>query len=150
MPSEGQTQLLRIEGFAGDFQVQFSPDQKEWTEAVGAIVFAPELISEADFKAISLTASEQIMGLEDLFAPFFPQANPLPTERRPGRRLFTPASYVAFLTGFNGEGNVADMARTLSLAFKDPTGISVSGLYLLPKCQGGRRRAGEALSGLPG
>ena len=117
LPSDGQIQLLRIEGFAGDFLVHFRSDQKEWAEAAGAIVFAPELISEADPKDDSLTTSEQVMGLEDLFALCFPPGQSS-AKGEGGPAAFTPASYVAFLTGFNGEGNVADMAQTLSLAFK--------------------------------
>ena len=117
VPSDGQIQLLRIEGFAGDFLVHFKSDQKEWAEAAGAIVFAPELISEADPKDDPLTTSEQVMGLKDLFALFSSSGqSSAKGEGRPAD--FTPASYVAFLTGFNGEGNVADMAQTLSLAFK--------------------------------
>lgn len=117
VPSDGQTRLLRIEGFAGDFLAHFKSDQKEWVEAAGAIVFAPELISEANLNDIHLTAFEQVMGLKDLFA-LFSSSGQSSAKGEGGPAAFTPASYVAFLTGFNGEGNVADMAQALSLALK--------------------------------
>jgi coenzyme F420-reducing hydrogenase delta subunit/Pyruvate/2-oxoacid:ferredoxin oxidoreductase delta subunit len=128
---EDQTQLIRIEGFAGDFQVtlrQGNPtstpvDQggleevikRQWTENVGAIVFAPELISEGNFSAYSLVPSSQVVALEEL-AGMSAQGR----GEKDGRRLefLRPDSYVAFLIGLKDEGNAADMTRTLSLALE--------------------------------
>lgn len=115
---DDHTHLLRIEGFAGDFRVQFKSEQKEWAEAAGAIVFAPELISEADHKDDPLTASDQLMGLKDLFNRFSSSGQLSTADGVGGPAVFTPGSFVAFLIGFNGEGNVAAMAQTLSLALK--------------------------------
>ena len=131
VPSNEQTQLLRIEGFAGDFLVHFKSDQKEWAEAAGAVVFAPELISEAGLKDVPLTASGQVMGLKDLFTLFSSSGQShAKGEGRPAN--FTPASYVAFLTGFNGEGNVVDMAQTLSLALKIRQGYQAQVFIFCP------------------
>jgi quinone-modifying oxidoreductase, subunit QmoB len=104
-----QTEILRIEGFAGDFLVRFVSGQVQWEEAVGAIVFAPELVSEPKLNGYDLTASDHMVGLEDLFAGFSSSGQ---------ISGLTPASYVAFLIGLNGGGNVADMARTMDLAYK--------------------------------
>ncbi len=78
---DNQIQVLDIKGFAGDFQVSLrqtiSPldkeEQKEnlerrWTENVGAIVFAPELVSEGNYSPYRLTPSSQIITLEELTA----------------------------------------------------------------------------------
>jgi len=120
-----QTQILRIEGFAGDFQVQFISGQKQWAETVGAIVFAPELISEPKFNTYHLTASDQIIGLDDLIELFPPSPSP-PGKEEPfpqskpsaARPAFSSSSYIAFLISLNDEGNVSDMARILYLAYK--------------------------------
>jgi coenzyme F420-reducing hydrogenase delta subunit/Pyruvate/2-oxoacid:ferredoxin oxidoreductase delta subunit len=131
VPSNEQTQLLRIEGFAGDFLVHFRSDQKEWAEAAGAVVFAPELISEAGLKDVPLTASGQVMGLKDTFILFSSSGQShTKGEGRPAN--FTPASYVAFLTGFNDEGNVVDMAQTLSLALKIRQGYQAQVFIFCP------------------
>jgi coenzyme F420-reducing hydrogenase delta subunit/Pyruvate/2-oxoacid:ferredoxin oxidoreductase delta subunit len=128
---EDQTQLTRIEGFAGDFQVTLSQgipfsgtvdpgkqagvSEKQWMENVGAIVFSPELISEGNFPVYSLAPSSQVVALEEL-------AGMTAQERgeRDRRRLesLQPDSYVAFLIGLKDEGNAADMSRTLSLALE--------------------------------
>ncbi len=143
-----QTTLSAIEGFAGEFQAQLTSGPKKWTETVGAVVLAPELNSEGRFESYHLRPSEQIMVLEHLTNPFFssPQPSSLRERFRPeglpggpsppackpsgleagpeaaGREgvlmALKPDSYIAFLTGLEEEGNVADMARTLSLALE--------------------------------
>ncbi len=122
---DDQRQLLRIEGFAGDFQVQFKSGQKQWTEAVGAIVFAPELVAEPKPNVYSLTASDQIIGIDDLVELLSPSPSPhgmeelVPMGESPSARpAFSSSSYIAFLVGLHDEGNVAEMARTFWLALK--------------------------------
>ncbi|OGP51861.1 MAG: hypothetical protein A2Y79_09000 [Deltaproteobacteria bacterium RBG_13_43_22] len=140
-----QFQLLSIEGFAGDFQVtlqQTIPSlEKEggmemleriWTEKFGAVVFAPELVSEGNFSDYQVAPTEKIITLEEMQKVLIPgldefhQGNhsfsALPTPASAGgRRIFAalkPASYVAFLVGLTTEGNVLDMAVTLSAALE--------------------------------
>jgi coenzyme F420-reducing hydrogenase delta subunit/Pyruvate/2-oxoacid:ferredoxin oxidoreductase delta subunit len=120
-----QRQFLRIEGFAGDFQVQFKSGQKSWTEAVGAIVVVPELVAEPNRKSTHLSASDQVIGLDDLAALFppsplhFGREEPVPTGRpSPARPPFHSSFYVAFGVGLDDQGNPAEMAKVLWLALK--------------------------------
>ena len=143
---DDQIRLLSIDGFAGDFQVSFGkldsfspPFEKKgqggilkevWTEDVGAIVFAPELVSEGNYSAYHSTPSSQLITLEELTAILFPVSqNPLialsPLTResedggegaRRGLRFLKSDSYVAFLVGLSTEGNVYDMEKALSAA----------------------------------
>ena len=113
-----QTALQAIEGFAGEFQVRLIKDRKEWTETVGAIVLAPELMSAGRFEDYALTPSSQIMTLEELNAVVCSSGKGIQGETEKEARLkgLTSQTYVAFLIGLRAEGNVLDMARTLSLA----------------------------------
>ncbi|MBA4392056.1 MAG: hypothetical protein C0407_00720 [Desulfobacca sp.] len=123
-----QTALSAIEGFAGEFQTHRISDHKEWTDRVGAIVLAPELNSRGRFEDYDLKPSEQIMALEQLTAVFFSssqtsspsgcnaQAEGSGEEGR--LAALNSDSYIAFLAGLDSEGNVANMARTLSLALE--------------------------------
>ena len=140
---DNQIQVLDIKGFAGDFQVSLrqtiSPldkeEQKEnlerrWTENVGAIVFAPELVSEGNYSPYRLTPSSQIITLEELTAILFPVSQntliSLPSlirenesggEKAKGEiERLKPDSYIAFLVGLSTEGNVPDMEKALSAA----------------------------------
>jgi coenzyme F420-reducing hydrogenase delta subunit/Pyruvate/2-oxoacid:ferredoxin oxidoreductase delta subunit len=146
-------QLLDIEGFAGDFQVTLGKTippfnltaekenlENKWTEKVGAIVFAPELVSEGNYSTYQLTPSSQIVTLEEMQKVLISNSDnihqgdhsitPVPSVcartnagRQPslarGEGILTtlkPNSYVAFLVGLTTEGNVLDMALTLSAA----------------------------------
>ncbi len=140
---DNQIQVLDIKGFAGDFQVSLrqtiSPLDKEeeqenlerrWTENVGAIVFAPELVSEGNYSSYRLTPSSQIITLEELTAVLFPVSQntliSLPSfirenesggaKARGAIERLNPDSYVAFLVGLSSEGNVPDMEKALSAA----------------------------------
>jgi quinone-modifying oxidoreductase, subunit QmoB len=133
--------LLGISGFAGEFHVTFrdeenhtetlaeaGSDGKEWSEQVGAVVFAPELEHEGRYEDYGLKPSEQIITLERLL-PFFPlnqelcergSIKPPQNTATQGRseRSFAPGSYIAFLLGFSSEGNVVDMRLALHQALE--------------------------------
>lgn len=142
---DDRSRLLKIEGFAGDFQVSLSrtiqPDdqegrkgesEKNWTERVGAIVFAPELISDNDFFEYRSAPSPRIIALDEIIktlGPYSDETQPSDTaqtlsfQNPPPREAgilstLGPASYVAFLSGLIHEGNVLDMAGTLSAALE--------------------------------
>ncbi len=104
--------------------------ERRWTENVGAIVFAPELVSEGNYSSYRLTPSSQIITLEELTAILFPVSQntlisppSLTRENESGgekgkgeiERLKSD-SYVAFLVGLSSEGNVPDMEKALSAA----------------------------------
>ena len=61
-----ETQVNAVDGFAGDFQVRLTSIQKEWNESVGAIILAPELVSEEKFSACPPVSSRQIISLDRL------------------------------------------------------------------------------------
>ena len=122
--------MLDIKGFAGDFQVSLRPTispldqeaeqenlERRWTENVGAIVFAPELVSEGNFSPYRLSPSSRIITLEELTAYLFPvsqntltsfpsliRENETGGEEAGGviERL-KPNSYIAFLVGLTTE-----------------------------------------------
>jgi coenzyme F420-reducing hydrogenase delta subunit/Fe-S-cluster-containing hydrogenase component 2 len=106
-----KTRIESVSGFAGDFEVRLQSPQKEWPEAVGAIILSPELVSKGSFSPESLSPSRQVVTLDQLVD----ELNAPSGFSREGQRL-TPASYVAFLIGLNGTGGVADMAQALKAA----------------------------------
>ncbi len=142
-PNNG-IQLLSVEGFAGDFRVSFrqslSPltqggekrvSGKKWTENFGAIVFAPELVSEGNFPADLSAPSSPVITLEEIQKILNPdsdeiQKGGLLTSLSPqdsGREeeipaTLKPTSFVAFAVGLNNEGTVFDMAGTLKAALE--------------------------------
>jgi heterodisulfide reductase subunit A-like polyferredoxin/coenzyme F420-reducing hydrogenase delta subunit len=113
-----QTALQALEGFAGEFQVHLKRDQKVWTETVGAIVLAPEMVSSGRFEDYGLKPSPQIMTLEELNFTLCSEAEGIRKDATKEERLkgLKAERYVAFLIGLKTEGNVLDMARSLSLA----------------------------------
>jgi coenzyme F420-reducing hydrogenase delta subunit/NAD-dependent dihydropyrimidine dehydrogenase PreA subunit len=142
---DDQIQVLLIEGFAGNFQVTFSQTsslisqegegkdlERKWTENIGAIVFVPELVSEGNFPVYHLTPSSQIITLEEVqkvLGPehfgihkgdhsLSPSPQPAFTRREGILADLQPAAYAAFLVGLTNEGNVLDMAETLSAALE--------------------------------
>jgi coenzyme F420-reducing hydrogenase delta subunit/Pyruvate/2-oxoacid:ferredoxin oxidoreductase delta subunit len=142
---EDRIQLLHIEGFAGDFQATFSQTgplldqegegrdlERKWTENIGAIVLVPDLVSEGNFSVYHLTPSLQIITLEEvqmILGPesgeihksdYSPSPSPQPayTRREGILSALKPIAYVAFLVGLTTEGNVSDMAVTLSAALE--------------------------------
>lgn len=142
---DDRTHLLGIEGFAGDFRVSFrqsiSPPgqeeekeglEKKWTEKFGAIVFAPELVSEGSFCADPSASSSPVVTLEEIKNLVFPDPEgiqiddlspSLPSQESPVREggiltTLKPTSFVAFGIGLTNEGTVFDMAAALSSALE--------------------------------
>ena len=153
---DNQIQVLDIKGFAGDFQVSLrqtiSPLDKEeekenlerrWTENVGAIVFAPELVSEGNYSPYRLTPSSQIITLEELTAILFPVSQntliSLPSlirenesggekAKREIERL-KPDSYIAFLVGLKYRRQCPGHGKGLVGGPNDSREISISSLH---------------------
>jgi quinone-modifying oxidoreductase, subunit QmoB len=140
---EDQIRILHIEGFAGDFGVTLGQSitpfhqpaekeilEKKWTEKVGAIVLAPELVSEGNYSAYPSTPASRVITLEEMQEVLIPDSNktekgdhafssstkPLPDRGERILMTLKPTSYVAFLVGLTTEGNVLDMTLTLSAA----------------------------------
>ena len=104
--------------------------ERRWTENVGAIVFAPELVSEGNYSRYRLNPSSQIITLEELTAILFPvsqntlisppsliRENESRGEKAKGEiERLKPDSYIAFLVGLSTEGDVLDMEKALSAA----------------------------------
>jgi quinone-modifying oxidoreductase, subunit QmoB len=106
-----ETRIRAINGFAGDFEVRLQSSQKEWVEAVGAILLAPELAAEAEPVPGPLKSSRQIVPLDHLVQ----ELSDLPGASRQGLSL-NSTNYVAFLIGLDGAGTAADMAQALKTA----------------------------------
>jgi coenzyme F420-reducing hydrogenase delta subunit/NAD-dependent dihydropyrimidine dehydrogenase PreA subunit len=106
-----ETRVGSVTGFAGDFEVRLQSAQKEWNESLGAIVLAPELVSEGTVSSGPLSPSGQLGTLEQLVE----ELNSPPGFSRVIPSL-TSASYAAFLIGLNGAGALADMAQALRAA----------------------------------
>ena len=143
-PDDG-IQLLSVEGFAGDFRVSLRQSippldqggekgvlEKKWTENFGAIVFAPELVSEGNFPAFPSPASSPIITLEEIKKVLIPDSDdiqkvdlthPPPPQTSPVSEeeilaTLKPTSFVAFGIGLNNEGTVFDMAGALFAALE--------------------------------
>jgi coenzyme F420-reducing hydrogenase delta subunit/Pyruvate/2-oxoacid:ferredoxin oxidoreductase delta subunit len=106
-----RTALETVEGFAGEYLVHLKTEEREWTETVGAIVFAPELQAREKNLPCRVKTSAQIVTLEALAETLMEGSWKSPDFLR-------PESYVAFAVGLTGEGHVPDMARALSLAYQ--------------------------------
>lgn len=105
------TRILAVNGFAGDFEVRLQSPQKEWDEAVGAILLAPELAAEAEPASGPWNSPRQIVPLDHLVQ----ELSDLPGASRQGLSLKSTA-YAAFLIGLDGAGAAADMAQALKAA----------------------------------
>ncbi len=106
-----RTALETVEGFAGEYLAHLKKEQREWTETVGAIVFAPELQAQEKNFPCRVKTSAQIVTLEEL-------AEILMEGFQKSPDFLRPESYVAFAVGLISEGHVPDMALALSLAYR--------------------------------
>jgi coenzyme F420-reducing hydrogenase delta subunit/Pyruvate/2-oxoacid:ferredoxin oxidoreductase delta subunit len=102
-----------IQGFAGDFQVALDTGAGLTTEAVGAIVLAPELQSDETVSPLQTGEDPSTITLKGMV-----EALLAPAEESASFRSLGPASYVAMVVGLNGCGNTADMAQALTGALK--------------------------------
>ena len=106
-----KTMVRSIAGFSGDFEVQLQSPQKEWSEPVGAVILAPELVSTGTPSSEPLSPSGQIVLLNQLVEELS-----APSGSSRVIHSLTSTSYAAFLIGLNGAGGVADMAQALKSA----------------------------------
>ncbi len=102
-----------ISGFAGDFQVDLETPVGSSTEAVGAVILAPELtVGEPDYPVVPETAGHW-MTLDQLT-----EACAFPGEAPEVFRSLGADFYVALAVGLQGSGGTAEMAEALNGALK--------------------------------
>lgn len=102
-----------ITGFAGDFQVELDVGGHIRDEAVGAIVLAPELLSKGPVSPVPSEESRTRLTLDQLVNGFL-----YPAKAPAAFGSLGPDSYVAFVIGLNGSGDLSEMAQALSGALK--------------------------------
>lgn len=108
-----EAQVKAIRGFAGDFQVDLETPAGGSTEAVGAVILAPELTAgEPDYPVLPETAANW-MTLDQLT-----EACAFPGEAPEDFRSLGADSYVALAVGLEGSGGTAEMAAALDGALK--------------------------------
>jgi quinone-modifying oxidoreductase, subunit QmoB len=105
------TRVGSVTGFAGDFEVRLQTAQNEWNEFVGAIILAPELVSNERPSSDRLRPSGQIVLLDELVKELNATSG-----SSGGIHSLNSASYAAFLIGLNGAGGTASMAQALESA----------------------------------
>ena len=106
-----ETWVRSITGFAGDFEVQLQTAQREWNEFVGAIILAPELVSNERPSSAPWRPSGQIVLLDQLVKDLSATSG-----SSGGIHSLNSASYAALLIGLNGAGGTAAMAQALESA----------------------------------